>query len=247
MISAGSCAPTVRATCLRDLVLVTRPEPGASETAARLRALGRTPLVAPMLTIRPRPLRLAGRPPQAVLVTSGNALAALPQSLHARPLLAVGDATAARARAAGFANVHSAGRDATALAALAGRLCRPEGGALLLACGAGQGGALATALRARGFRVQRRVAYAAEPADALADDAVAALRAGDVAAALFFSAETARVFVNRLAALLPVAVAGSVTALALSPVVARALGPLPWRAIRVASHPNQDELLTLLP
>ncbi|HET9019222.1 MAG TPA: uroporphyrinogen-III synthase [Acetobacteraceae bacterium] len=229
-----------------DTVLVTRPEPGASETAARLRALGRVPLLAPMLTIRPHPLVPTGRP-QAVLVTSGNALPALPSTLRTLPLLAVGDATAARARASGFATVRSAGRDATALAALAGQVCRPADGALLLASGAGQGAPLAAALRAQGFRVQRRVAYAAAPAEAIPDDAAAALRAGEVAAALFFSAETARVFVTRLPALLPVAVAGKVIAIALSPVVARALGPLPWRAIRVASHPNQDELLNLLP
>ncbi|MDA8251716.1 MAG: uroporphyrinogen-III synthase, partial [Rhodospirillales bacterium] len=120
---------------------MTRPQPGASETAARLRALGRDAVLAPMLAIRPRPLSLAFRP-QAVLVTSGNAIAALPAALHALPLLAVGDATAARAAAAGFGDVHSAGRDATALAALAARLCRPQAGPLLLASGAGQGGAL---------------------------------------------------------------------------------------------------------
>ncbi len=230
---------------MRDLVLVTRPEPGASETASRLVTLGRRALVAPMLAIVPRPLAPAGRT-QAVLVTSGNALAALPATLRGAKLLAVGDATAARARAAGFSDVHSAGRDATALAALAAALCRPADGALLLASGAGQGGALAAALRARGFRVQRRVAYAAEPVAALPDAAAAALRAGTVAAALFFSAATARVFVTRLRCALPAAVVAEVTALALSSAAGRALLPLPWRAIRVASHPNQDELLTLL-
>lgn len=225
---------------------MTRPEPGASETAARLAALGRQPLLAPVLRIAPRQLRAAGRP-QAVLVTSGNALPALPAALHALPLLAVGDATAARARAAGFAAVHSAGRDATALAALARQLCRPQDGPLLLAAGAGQGQALAASLRGQGFRVVRRVAYAATPVDALPDEAAAALHRGQVRAALFFSAETARTFVTLLRRALPDAAARSVTALALSPAVGRALGPLPWRAIRVASHPSQDELLTLLP
>ena len=227
-------------------MLVTRPEPGASETAARLLALGHTPLLAPMLTIRPRPLALAALP-QAVLVTSGNALAALPPALHARPLLAVGDATAGRAREAGFSDVYSAGRDAGALAALAVQRCRPDRGALLLASGAGQGLPLAASLRAAGFRVQRRVAYAAAPVAALPEAAVAALRAGEVAAALFFSAATARVFVNLLERLLAAELSGNMDAYALSPAVARALGPLPWQAIRVASHPNQDELLKLLP
>lgn len=227
-------------------MLVTRPEPGAQATAARLAVLGRTAVIAPLLTIRPRPLAAAGRL-QAVLVTSGNALPAIPPPLRALPLLAVGDATAGRAAAAGFGVVHSAAGDAVALAALACRLCRPEAGALLLAGGAGQGGPLAAALRAAGFRVQRRVAYATRPAAALPAAAAAALRDGELTAALFFSAITARVFVT----LLPQAVAPDalqkVTALALSDAVGRALRPLPWRAIRVASHPTQDELLTLLP
>lgn len=227
-------------------MLVTRPEPGASETAARLAALGRSALLAPMLTIVPRPLALKTLP-QAVLITSGNALPALPAALHARPLLAVGDATAARAREAGFTDVHSAGRDATALAALAGRICQPAAGTLLLASGAGQGLALAAALRALGFRVHRRIAYAARPVATLPAAVVAALCAGEVAAALFFSAETARVFVNVFGEMRPEGVAGKMDAYALSPAVARALGPLPWRSIRVASHPNQDELLKLLP
>jgi uroporphyrinogen-III synthase len=227
-------------------VLVTRPEPGATETAARLVTLGWRPVCAPLLAIAPRRLEALGRP-QAVLVTSGNALSALPDALRATPLLAVGDATAARARAAGFAVVHSAGRDATALAELAGRVCRPDGGALLLASGAGQGSALAAELRVRGFRVHRRVAYAAMPAAALPETAIAALRGGEIAAALFFSAATARLFVRLARGALPRTAFADVSALALSPTVARALGPLPWRAIRVASHPNQDELLTLLP
>jgi uroporphyrinogen-III synthase len=231
---------------LPDGVLVTRPEPGAQDTARRLLALGRRPVLAPVLTIAPRPFAVPGRP-QAVLVTSGNALPALPAALHGVPLLAVGDATAARARAAGFGVVHSAGRDAAALAALAARLCRPSGGPLLLASGEGQGGALATLLRAQGFRVQRRIAYAAVAVPCLPEEASTSLDSGGVSAALFFSAETARVFVTLLRRALPDETVCNVAALALSAVTAHALAPLPWRAIRVASHPSQDELLSLLP
>ncbi len=226
---------------------MTRPEPGARDTADRLAALGRRAVLAPMLAVQPRRLALSGPPPQAVLVTSGNALAALPAALHGVPLLAVGDATAVRARDAGFAVVHSAGGNAEALAALTVRLCRPEWGTLLLASGEGQGLPLAAALRARGFRVRRRVVYAAAPVAALSAAAALALRAGSVQAALFFSAATARAFVTLLRRELPDSVVAEVAALALSPSVADALRPLPWRAIRVASHPNQDELLTLLP
>ncbi len=227
-------------------MLITRPQPGADETAARIAARGLVPVVAPLLEIAPR--RVAGfGQPQAILVTSGNALAGLPTSLHGTRLLAVGDATAARARLAGFAQVHSAGRDAAALAELAAGLCVPWGGPLLLASGAGQGSALAAALRARGFRVVRRVAYAARPVPALPEAARTALAADSLRAIVFFSPLTARVFVTMLERDSPHAAVREVEALAISRAAASALRVLPWRRVRVASHPTQEELLTLLP
>jgi len=232
-------------TCSPDGVLVTRPQPGADETAARLTGMGYRPVLAPMLTVVPNPVTTTITP-QAVLVTSGNALPALPAPLAGVPLLAVGDATAARARNAGFTSVHSAGRDAAALAALAARLCQPAGAPLLLAAGQGQGQPLAAELRRLGFRVVRRVAYAARPVSALPDAARATLAAGSLRAALFFSPLTARVFMNALQRDSAAPTVAGIEALAISPATEVVLRPLPWLRIRVASSPTQDELLTLL-
>ena len=224
---------------------MTRPEPGASETAARLTGLGFAPVLAPVMRVEPR-LLVVRHHPQAVLVTSGNALPALPAELHGTPLLAVGDATAARARAAGFAEVASAGRDAVALRALAAATLVPSAGRLLLACGEGEGAEIAAALRAAGFSVQRRVAYAARPIDTLAAVAREALAAGTIRTALFFSSRSARLFVALLQRDMPGADVRGIEALAISPPTVAALRGLPWRRVRVASHPTQDELLTLL-
>jgi hypothetical protein len=54
------------------------------------------------------------------------------------------------------------------------------------------------------------------------------------------------VFVRLFRACLPVEVVSGVEALAISRSTEAALAHLPWRRIRVASHPNQDELLALL-
>lgn len=231
----------------RDNVLVTRPEPGASDTADRLSILDLVPVVAPLLTIRGRQTRL---PPsgeiQAILATSGNAVAALPLSHRGMPLLTVGDATAERARAAGFARVHSANGDALDLAALAAQMLSPSNGPVLLVCGRGQGKALADALRAHGFRVARRIVYAAEKVAALPEAAAAALRNDMLRAALFFSAETAHHFVRlTTAAGLADRVRG-VQALAIGAAAGVALQELPWRDVLVAARPTQDELLALL-
>ncbi len=85
-------------------MLVTRPQPGADATAARLVALGFEPAIAPLLAVEHLACDLP--PPDglgAVLATSGNAVDAIPGAWRGLPLFAVGDATAARARAAGFA------------------------------------------------------------------------------------------------------------------------------------------------
>ena len=227
-------------------VLVTRPQPGAAETARRLADMGYTPVLAP---VREIVQVAASLPPpdqvQAVLATSGNAIPSL--SGHgALPLLAVGDATAAKGRASGFSVVHSAGRDAQALAELAVRVCDPAGLPLLLASQEGEGQALVRALRAAGFAVVHCNTYAARPVSALPEPARAALCGREVAAVLFFSPATARAFVA-LAASLPAGLFTQVDALAISPAAEAALTPLPWHRIRVAAAPNQDELLGLLP
>ena len=155
---------------------MTCPDPGAAETAERLNALGFTPASASVMSIATRPFQV-DRMPQAVLVTSGNAISSLPATLKALPLLAVGDATATRARIAGFQHVRSAAGDAAALAEMTIAGLDPASGPLLLASGAGQGMALAATLRSRGFKVWRRVAYAARPAERLPDAAQSALAA----------------------------------------------------------------------
>jgi uroporphyrinogen-III synthase len=214
----------------------------AARTASIVRARGFLPVVAPLLSVRHFSPAVP-RQPQAVLVTSGNALQGLPDL--AAPLLAVGDATAARARAAGFAEIHSAAGDASALTEMALRLLRPDAGPLLLACGRGQGETLANALRGRGFSVVRRVTYAALPVGAFPPQATSCLRSELLHAVLFLSAETARVFVR----LLPPELAASlenVLALAIGKQVADALKPLRWRQVRLAPSPTLDDVLALL-
>ncbi len=222
--------------------MITRPREDAGRTAELVAALGFTPIVAPFMVVR----HFAPAQPenlQAILVTSGNALAGL--KLIAAPLLAVGDATADKAQKAGFTDVHSAGRDAAALVILARRLARPDGGPLLLACGARQGLAVAAALRGLGFSVVRRVTYAAAPVRRFPAGARSALLADALHAALFLSAETASAFVRALPAPLAPRLA-HVCALAIGKIAADALEPLPWREVRVAREPNLDSVLALL-
>jgi uroporphyrinogen-III synthase len=227
-------------------VLITRPEPGASETARRVAAAGWEPVLAPMLELHPRPAQLPDPARlQAVLVTSASAVPQLPPAFHRVPIFAVGDATAKAAKRKGFADVASAEADAAALLRLVERRCRPAGGPLLLAVGAGQALPLLADLQAVGFRVHRRAVYAARPVRGLPREAREAMRAGTIAAALFFSPATGRAFERLMRGELRRAVAQS-DAIVISAAVALAIDPLPWRRIRVASRPTQEQLLALL-
>ncbi len=231
-----------------DGILVTRPEDAADQTARRLIALGWRPVVAPMLLVVPLPADLPDPGAvQALLVTSANALPFLPSGLHDTLLLAVGDATAAAARAAGFSRIASAGADAAALATLAAQACSPTGAPLLLAGAARQGAALAARLAREGFAVRHHAVYDAVPVTDLPQTARMELNAGRLAASMFFSPATARAFVAAFMRACRPDIVFNVEALAISDEAAAALAPLPWRRIRVARRPNQDELLALLP
>jgi len=229
-----------------DAVLITRPEPGATGTAGRVAAMGLIPIIAPFLGIKSFPCGHSHGRIAAVLLTSGNAVDPLAEYCRTLPVLAVGLATAQRAKQAGFKNVASAGGDAVALAALVRERVDPAAGTLLLACGRGQSLALAAELRASGYRVSRRVVYAAIPAANLPEAARTALLDPRTRTVLLFSTETARHFVRlvRRAGLL-----GSLSdrvAITIGPNAGMALSEMLWARVLVASEPTQDAMLALL-
>jgi uroporphyrinogen-III synthase len=227
-------------------VLITRPEPGASDTAARVAAIGLMPIVAPLLEIRPLPVRMLPQRIAAVVLASGNAVDALSGFCRSLPVLTVGAATARRASLAGFTNVSSADGNAVALAALVRSRVRPADGPLLLAAGKGQSLALAADLRASGYRVVRRIVYVTIPVPRLPDPAKAALLDDHTRTVLLFSAETARHFLRlvRQAGLLDTL--ADREAITIGPQAAMALKQVPWARIRVAAKPTQDDMLALL-
>jgi len=224
-------------------VLITRPEPGASETARAVAALGWVPVLAPALHLASVPLSL---PPgiQAILVASRAAARALPPTDV--PVFAVGPATAAEATAQGVADVLPAAGDAEALAALVTARLDPRAGPLLLAVGAGYGAELTAMLRAAGFRVLRRVAYRAAPAEALPETASEAIGAGGVSAALFYSPRSAERIMELFRRAGLTGRCTAIDALALSPRIATTLRALPWRVIRATSRPDPAALLDML-
>lgn len=178
-------------------IWVSRPEPGAMRTGARLAALGHHPLVAPVLAVAPTQGDPPAGPYAGLLLTSANALSGPPRwaRFAAVPVFAVGARTGALARAAGFASVRVADGDAAALARLV-RATLPVGAALLHAAGAQRKAEPHAALAAAGYPVTTFVAYAAAALGAL-PAGVAAAFDGDgglpLRAALHYSRRSAAV------------------------------------------------------
>ena len=231
-------------------MLLTRPRLDSEALAGELATRGIDTLIAPVIEI----VALPHEPPadvryQAMLLTSGNAAAALSSlSLDKTvPVYCVGDATGQRLMALGFTDVRSAAGDVDDLAKLLCDGLDPDRGPLLHLTGALVAGDLAGALGAVGFAVERRVVYRAEAVGGLDGAAVAALRGNGLDGVLFYSPRSARILVGLLEAAGLVSAAAEMTAYCMSPPVAEAARKLVWRKVTVARRPNQLDLLALLP
>ena len=236
-------------------ILITRPQADAAELAAILAARGIESTVEPLLTIRPETapaIQLDNV--QALLFTSANGIRCFAAVNPRRDLkvFAVGDNSAAAARAAGFSQVESAAGDVESLARLVTDRLHPRDGKLLHAAGAHLAGDLRGQLQAAGFVVERVVLYHAEPATALSHASVMNLRLGGIDAVALFSPRTARLFkelwrqTSDQAGLGSGAGLGDAMALCLSRAVAEEIGDLGWKSIEIAETPDRAGMLALI-
>lgn len=164
----------------RRPVLVTRAEPGATQTCQRLTALGYHAVNAATAHIAPTPGTPDWAGVRAIIVTSPNGAARLgalgaPADLT---VFAVGPASADAARAAGHETVLTGSGDAAGLLELI--LSAPDPGRLLHVRGRDQAFDLVDALRTVGRDAHSHVAYEARAVDRLPAAALEALGPGAV-------------------------------------------------------------------
>lgn len=231
-------------------LLVTRPEPDAADTAAKLRALGHDVILRPMLELvfNPPP---AGLTPESLVFTSRNGVRAVanwPEAANWRNLrvFAVGTETAALLREYGFSDVRVAAGDAEALVARIAEEKPEDLGSLLYPAPRDQAADLAGRLRAKGFAVERVEAYRTEPASDLGSDVTSALRNGVLDGALFFSARTAAAFVGLVARSGLATEAKRLACYALSEAAGAPLRNLA-ATVHVAVKPDLASLVALIP
>ena len=223
-------------------LLVTRPEPDASETAARLNALNIETVVDPLLIAETLATTL---PPAdgfaALAATSANALRALhdrgelPRLLKL-PVYAVGDRTAVVAREFGFAEVISAGGDFSDLVSLLSKA--GVDGPILYPAARQQAGDLAKALAPHGIMVITAPVYAMNAVSKF--QATTDFRALD--GALFYSRRTAQTFVSLADR---AAERSQLGMLCLSEAVAEPLIAAHFVRVSLADHPSEEAMMAL--
>jgi uroporphyrinogen-III synthase len=233
-------------------LLLTRPRPEAERTAAALRAMGHEPVFGPVLDIENVTDAVIGSGPYAaVLMTSGNAaraIAAHPAraSLIALDCFAVGAQTAAAARQAGFANVHSADGDGGDLAKLVAERLSNPGAPLLYLAGDDRARDMAAELAPHGLTLETVVVYRAKAARRFPPDIVEALKAGSLDGVLHYSRRSTAIFVDCVRADLAEEAAARLKHFCLSARASEPLVAINAKSIVVAQNPDESAMLALI-
>lgn len=229
-------------------ILVTRPEPDAAGTAARLNARGHEALIDSLLSIEPVAFEIGRGEFDAVAITSASALHAATGETFARffslPLFAVGPHSGEVARQAGFRDVRTGGGNVQALAdEIAGAMAR--GARALYPAAADRARNLAALLRPAGIEVETVVVYRAASSMRFREKTAALLRGGGIDAVLHYSARTAGIFLDLAKKEKLHAAIEKARHLCLSAAVASALIEAGHRA-ETAARPDEEALFALL-
>ena len=235
-------------------LLVTRPEPDASEQSRKLGQLGLSALVEPLMEIeflQVERLDELVSAAQALVATSRNglrALARLPAIGQAlgTPLLAVGPATASLASELGFERVHQGAGRAQDLIALAGETCEPARAPLVHLAGEDLAFDLKSELEERGFSVVQPVLYRTAAKSALSAAAKSELESGGLAGVILMSPRTAKTYARLIAEADLEGAIGPVMHFCLSAAVAEQISSLPEPRYLVATRPREDDLLAMI-
>ena len=227
-------------------IIVTRAEPGASDTRARLKELGLTAIAAPMLHLKaldvPTP-DLSGI--HNLVFTSANGVhhfvaanGGITEQVADLTVWCVGPATTEAAHEAGFQRIVAGDGNADDLAAQI--LSAPEtaGGFLHVANSAAAGNLVRT-LQAAGRDARFMALYETVPATALPDAARAALRSDRTAWVLIHSAKAAQAFAALTGDLSP----GMYGIVAMSGAAAAPLDGRGALGVVIAERPNEDALM----
>ena len=233
-------------------LLVTRPEPLAASSAARLTRLGHQVSLAPMLQIRKKPWQLpeAGEV-RGYIITSQNGVMHGLSGVKDKDALVVvaGTKSAEMARGRGFTNCVVAGVKAADIVPYI-RAHYDVGDtaddrAWIHLAGTHRVHNVVADMKDAGYGASLAEVYSAEAADSLPDELITSLRHNKIDAALFYSARTLTTFESIIMRLELQHSVKTVKLCMMSERVAAA-SILEWQACFVAKEPTEAALFALL-
>lgn len=225
-------------------ILLIRALEDALPLASHLEALGKKVLCYPLF----EPVFFSIPPlenPQALIITSKNALRALKDNNHLKkiPLYVVGDQTAALAHQLGFITVLSARGSSRDLQELIIRQAQPEKGILYYLSGKIIKRDIVTELRVLGFKAQHQIVYQVNDIEHFPNSLVTNFFNKKISHVLFFSSRTTELFVDLAKASKLEKEIALNKALCLSYDVAEKAQKLLWKEIWVSPHPSTNNML----
>ena len=232
-------------------VLVTRPQHSGERTAKRLRELGHEPILLPLshpVHDANAALRGLSTTKGSIAITSAETIRALTAhdaelAVHlARPLFAVGDATAEEARAIGFSSVTASGGSG---AELAETIAKKASGPVLYLAGSPRAETFEKRASEIGLRITVAECYRMEPTP-IAPQALDTIFEQRPDAILFFSRHTAEDFFRAAEPQMRPDQADGIRLLCLSKSVAEVVPASLQGAVSIAAMPEERSLLSLL-
>jgi uroporphyrinogen-III synthase len=233
-------------------VLLTRPKPEAEQLEAELKILDIDCFIESLISIeyiaasKQRVGQILAEPLQAVIITSLNSIKALAEMSANREILlvSVGEKTSEVARALGYNKIITAGGNGKALIDLIRNRFDPKGEAIFYPCG--NYISVDMGLELVDFKVSKLELYKSIAATKLSEQLKYLIKARKLAKATFFSARTAKVFIElaKIAEILPDL--KYIKAFALSKNIATILADVEWLEIKVAMQPLERAMIELM-
>lgn len=233
-------------------IIVTRPEPEASQLKNVLEAEGCEVVVEPLMAVSfETAAEIETEDVQAVVATSRNGLRALAKraellDLRSLPLFAVGRATAAEARRMRFEHIVVGPGTARDLVPVVAASLDPTAGIVLHLAGDVLAGDIAGELEQQGFRVDQPVVYRLVPARQLSPAVVQGLRAKAIDGVILMSPRTADIWVRLVVAAGLEDRVRPLTHYCLSAAIAARLRRLNNPPIAVPDSPSLEDMLDLI-
>ncbi|MGB0719225.1 MAG: uroporphyrinogen-III synthase [Bdellovibrionales bacterium] len=238
---------------MRDLIVITRPEPDASDYALELSDAGFSVLIQPILAVRAVPVNVPDLSRyQGLLFTSAQGVRFLCHQTDRRDIAVycVGKYTAQAAREAGFTDVHHTGGTGADLAGYVAARDGAAGRSFLHIRGRDVAFSIALSLQERGVHCDEAIVYQAVAVQDFSPDFIDALGKNRIAAVTFFSKRTAQAFMDLIAQSDSQYRLGDcladIKALSISAPVLECVRVVPWGGVYVSKTPDRGGMLALL-